>query len=133
MAHAVPRFELLFFFSFVSFNFLFIFSKVIFNFIFVGCIDGNPGGILTLFFVSIRPGFHYSVIVSLRSLSPFFSCFLEHITPGPSVLVKRITWVFPLLSICPFSYPLLELFLKLRLRSQMPLSSLFQIKQGLFK
>ena len=48
IAHAVPHYELLFFFSFVSFNFLFIFSKVIFNFFCVGYSEGIPGGILTL-------------------------------------------------------------------------------------
>ena len=113
-------YELLFFFSFVSFNFLFIFSKVIFNFFCVGYIDGIPGGTLTLYCASIRPSFHYSVIRLLcycmsLSLSPFFLYFLQHITLGHSILVKTITWVFPLLHICPFSYPLLELFFKLRL------------------
>ena len=65
--------KLLFFFSFVSFNFLFISSKVIFNFFCVDYIDGIAGGILTLYFISIRPSFHYSVILLLRyCMSPFF-------------------------------------------------------------
>ena len=50
---------------------MFIFSKVIFNFFCVGYIDGIPGGILTLYFVSIRPSFHYSVILLLCY---FMSC-----------------------------------------------------------
>ena len=70
---AVPCFELLFFLSFVSFNILFIFSNVIFNFFCVGYIDGIPGGILTLYFVSTRPGFHFSLIPLLRYCMSLFS------------------------------------------------------------
>ena len=65
----------------------------------MGYIDGILRGILTLYFVSIRSGFQLgSVLVCLRSLSPFFPYFLEHIIPDPSVLVKMITWV----SITPY-------------------------------
>ena len=70
--------------------------------------------------------FHYSItlfplgpvsitpFVFLRSLSRFFLYFLAHITSGHSVLVKTIMCVFPLVYICPFSYPLHEPPLKLR-------------------
>ena len=73
IACAVPRFELLFFLSFVSFDFLFIFPKVIFNLFCVGYIDGIPGGTLTLYCISIRPGFHYSFILLLRYCMSLFS------------------------------------------------------------
>ena len=119
IACEVPHFKLLFFFSFVSLISCLFSFELILNFFCVGYIDGIPRGILTLYFFSIRPGFHNSIIpllfmVCLRSLSPLFSYFLEHVSLGHSVLIKTIMWVFPLLHISPFSYPLLRLFLKLR-------------------
>ena len=86
--------DIIFFFSFVSFNLFFIFSKEIFNFFCVDYIDGISGGILTLHsLVSITP-FLYVSILSLHS----FRIFLNTLPPA------TLYW----------SKPLLELFMKLR-------------------
>ena len=87
MARTVLCFEILFFFSFVSFNLFFILLKVVFNFFCVSYIDGIPGGMITLYFL-----FPLGPV----SITPFLC------TSGHSVFVKTITWVFPLLYNCPF-------------------------------